>query len=165
MTRAFTLLLLFAATPANSLTQGRSADPRIVTSSGRWAALAGPDQCDAATLSLLPASKSRLQARASLTFDRKARRGQFAASLSKPVAPGGTAMLTIDGAPFLLVARGTSAWSRGPAQEAAIILALRSAMRMKVEGRTARGVRFIDRFDPAGAATAIDASAACAAAL
>lgn len=155
------LLLVCAAAPAPS----RTPDPRIVASSGRWAALSGIRQCDAGTLSLLPASKSRLQARASLTFDRQGRRGQFAASLSKPVASGGTAMLTIDGVPFLLVARGTSAWSRGPAQEAAIILALRSAMRMKVEARTARGVRFIDRFDPAGAATAIDAAAACAATL
>jgi hypothetical protein len=139
--------------------------PRIVAAAGRWAALAGAGQCDAASLSLLPASKSRLQGRASLTFDARSRHGQFAAAMSKPIASGSGAMLTIDDQPFLLVARGTGAWSRGPTQEAAIIAALRSATRMRIEGRSARGLRFIDRYDLSGAPTAIDAAAACAAAL
>jgi hypothetical protein len=136
--------------------------PRVVAAAGRWAALGGGGQCDAATLSLLPASKTRAQGRASLTFDGARRRGQFVAALSKPVA-GASVMLTIDDQPFLLVARGGNAWSRGPRQEAAIIASLRSATRMRIEGRSARGLRFIDRFDPAGAPTAIDAAAACAA--
>ena len=136
--------------------------PGVVAAAGQWAALRTVGQCDAATLSLLPASKSRARGRASLTFDRRARHGQFAAALSKPAA-GGTAMLTIDDQPFLLVARGATAWSRGPAQEAAIIAALRRASRMRIEARTARGVRFIDRYALAGAPTAIDAAAACAA--
>jgi hypothetical protein len=139
--------------------------PRIVAASGRWAALAAAGQCDAASLSLLPASKTRLQGRASLSFDGRLRHGQFTAALSKPVAVGASVMLTIDDQPFLLVARGVGAWSRGPAQEAAIIAALRSATRMRIEARSARGVRFIDRYDLAGAPTAIDAAAACAAAL
>lgn len=139
-----------------------AAPPRVIAAAGRWAALDGNGQCDAATLALLPASKTRAQGRASLTFDGGARRGQFAALLSKPVA-GASVMLTIDDRPCLLVARGGHAWSRGPGQEAAIIAALRSATRMRIEGRSARGVRFIDRFDPAGAPTAIDAAAACAA--
>jgi len=141
------------------------AQPRIVAASGRWAALAGAGQCDAASLSLLPASKTRLQGRASLSFDRGARHGQFAAALSKPVAAAASVMLTIDDQPFLLVARGAGAWSRGPAQEAAIIAALRGATRMRIEARSARGVRFTDRYELAGAPTAIDAAAACAAAL
>ena len=66
--------------------------------------------------------------------------------------------------PFLLVARGAIAWSRGPAQEAAIIAAMRSAGGMRIEGRSAGG-RFIDRYALDGAPTAIDAAAACAAAL
>ena len=139
--------------------------PRIVAAADHWAALAGPGQCDAASLSLLPASKTRLQGRASLAFDGRSRRGQFAAALSKPVASGASVMLTIGDEPFLLVARGAGAWSRGPAQEAAIIAAMRSAPRMRIEGRTARGLRFIDRYDLTGAPTAIDAAAACAAAL
>ena len=139
--------------------------PRVVAAQGRWAALAGPGQCDAASLSLLPASKTRLQGRASLSFDRRSRHGQFAATLSKAVASGAGVMLTIGDQPFLLVARGAGAWSRGPAQEAAIIAAMRGASRMRIEGRSARGLRFIDRYDLTGAPTAIDAAAACGAAL
>jgi hypothetical protein len=141
-----------------------SAAPRIVAAAGRWAALGDARQCDAASLSLLPASRTRLQGRASLTFDGRRRQGQFAAALSKPVA-NGSVMLTIDDQPFLLVARGTAAWSRGPAQEAAIIAAIRGAARMRIEGRSERGLRFIDRYDVTGAPTAIDAAAACGAAL
>ena len=155
----FATLLMIAASA------GAAPQPRIVAAAGKWAALAGSGQCDAASLSLLPASKTRLQGRASVTFDGRSRRGQFAAALSKPVASGGSAMLTINGQPFLLVARGPSAWSRGPVQEAAIISAMRGATRMRIEGRTARGVRFIDRYDLTGAPTAIDAAAACALAL
>jgi hypothetical protein len=155
----FAALLMIAAPAATTQ------PPRIVAASGKWAALAGPGQCDAASLALLPASKTRLQGRASLSFDGRSRHGQFTAALSKPVADGGSAMLTIDDQPFLLVARGPSAWSRGPVQEAAIIAAMRGATRMRIEGRTARGLRFIDRYDLAGAPTAIDAAAACAAAL
>ena len=145
-----------AATPAPA--------PRVGPAAGRWAALGDGRQCDAASLSLLPASRTRLQGRASLTFDPRQRHGQFTAALSKPVA-NGSVMLTIDDQPFLLVARGASAWSRGPVQEAAIVAAMRGAARMRIEGRSVRGLRFIDRYDLSGAPTAIDAAAACAAAL
>jgi hypothetical protein len=138
--------------------------PRVIAAAGRWAALGDARQCDAATASLLPASRTRKQGRASLSFDGRKRHGQFAAALSKPVA-NGSVILTIDEQPFLLVARGASAWSRGPAQEVAIIAALRSAARMRIEGRSERGVRFIDRYELDGAPTAIDAAAACGAAL
>ena len=47
-------------------------------------------------------------------------------------------MLTIGRQPFLLVARGDWAWSRGPAQEAAIIAAVRGADSMRVEARDQR---------------------------
>jgi len=156
----FALLLMLATATATA-----AAPPRIVAAAGRWAALAGPRQCDAASLSLLPASKTRLQGRASLSFDARARHAQFAAALSKPVASSASVMLTIDDESFLLVARGLGAWSRGPAQEAAIVAALRRATRMRIEGRSVRGLRFIDRYDLTGAPTAIDAAAACAQAM
>ena len=98
--KRFAILLMAGAVVA------AAPPPRIVAAAGRWAALAGARQCDAASLSLLPASKTRLRGRASLTFDGGARHGQFAAALSKPVANGGSVMLTIDDQPFLLVARG-----------------------------------------------------------
>ena len=72
-------------------------------------------------------------------------------------------MLTIGERPFLLVARGDWAWSRGPLQEAAIIEAARVARSMRVEGRDAGGRRFTDRYLLDGAPTAIDAAAAACA--
>ena len=141
------------------------AAPTIVGSSGRWAALKGPAHCEAASLALLPATKTRAQGRASLSFDRRARHGEVAIALSRPVRPGSSVMLTVGDTPFLLVARGATAWSRGAAQEAAIIAAMRDASGMKVEGRSPAGGRFVDRYELAGAPTAIDAAAACAATL
>ena len=71
-------------------------------------------------------------------------------------------MLTIGDRPFLLASRGDWAWSRGPAQEAAIIAAARLAGGMRIEARDAGGRRFVDRYVLDGAPTAIDAAAACA---
>lgn len=153
MTKSGAIILL-------TVTAAAGPAPRVVAAAGRWAAIGSIGQCDAASLSLLPASKTRRQGRASLTFDGKRRHGEFTAALSKPVASG-SAMLTIDDQPFLLIARGTTAWSRGPTQEAAIIAAIRHASRMRVEGRSERGLRFIDRYALDGAPTAIDAAAAC----
>ena len=79
----FATLLMIAASSAAAAPASR-----IVAAAGRWAALAGAGQCDAASLSVLPASSTRMQGRASLTFDARSRHGQFAAALSKPVAGG-----------------------------------------------------------------------------
>jgi hypothetical protein len=65
--------------------------------------------------------------------------------------------------PFLLISRSSFAWSRGAAQEAAIIAALRGGGAMKVEAGAVAGGRFVDRYSLDGAAGAIDAAAACAA--
>jgi hypothetical protein len=65
----------------------------------------------------------------------------------------------------LLASNGQWAWSRDPAQEAAIIAAVRSAGGMRVDSRDASGRRFVDRYLLDGAPTAIDAAAArCASA-
>ena len=141
-----------------------TAAPRVVTASGRWAALRGETACEAASLTLLPATRTRAQGRASLAFEPGKRHGEFAAMLSRPARPGAAVILTIDDTPFLLVARGASAWSRGPVQEAAIIAAMRSAGGMRIEGHGPGG-RFVDRYALDGAPTAIDAAAACAASL
>jgi hypothetical protein len=159
--------LILAALLAALLTLGATAAPaapRVVTASGRWAALRGTTACEAASLALLPATRTRAQGRASLAFEPGKRHGEFAAALSRPARAGAAVILTIDDTPFLLVARGATAWSRGPAQEAAIIAALRSAGGMRIEGRSTAG-RFVDRYALDGAPTAIDAAAACAAAL
>jgi len=136
--------------------------PSVIAPAGRWAALRGPAHCEAASLALLPAGPMRAQGRASLRFDAQ-RRGEFAARLSRVPRAGSSVMLTIGDTPFLLVTRGGLAWSRGAAQEQAIIAALRNALGMRIEARAANGARFVDRYLLDGAPTAIDAAAACAA--
>jgi hypothetical protein len=74
-------------------------------------------------------------------------------------------MLRIGEQPFLLMSQGDMAWSRGPKQEQAIIAAMRSNGGMRVEVRSPGGGRIIDRYSLDGAPLAIDAAAACAAAL
>ena len=69
-------------------------------------------------------------------------------------------MLQSGGQPFLLVARGDWAWSRGALQEQAIIAAARDASAMRVEARDGAGRRFVDAYLLDGAPTAIDAAAA-----
>ena len=138
--------------------------PRVVGASGAWATLAGPAGCEAVSTSLQPAPKGKVQARAALAFDAApgGRRGQLAIHLGHVPRAGSSVMLTIGDTPFLLTMRGDWAWSRGPAQETAIIAALRGAAGMRVEARSPGGGRFTDRFDLSGAPTAIDAAAACA---
>ena len=140
--------------------------PQIVAARGQWAALRQGRTCEAAARSLHPPIKDRPPARASLSFDAGGpRRGQFAARLSRIPRPGASVMLVIGDAQYLLVPQGDMAWSRGPAQEIAIIAALRSAGGMRIEARSPGGGRIVDRYDLDGAPLAIDAAAACAATL
>lgn len=92
------------------------------------------------------------------TPDRQ-RWGEFHARLSRQPRPGSSVMLTVSGQPFLLVARGGWAWSAGPAQEQALIAAVRAAPAMRIEGRDMAGRRFSDPYMLDGAPTAIDAAA------
>ena len=155
--------LLFAVSILSAPAVGAPA-PRVVAASGAWATLVGSATCEAASRAVQPAAKDTVQARAALVFDAApgGRRGQLAVHLGHVPRPGSTVMLTIGDTPFLLVSRGDWAWSRGPAQEAAIIATMRSADGMRVEARAPGGGRFTDRFALDGAPTAIDAAAACA---
>lgn len=141
------------------------AAPQVIAARGHWATLQDAATCEAASRSLLTAPKGKVQARASLSFDEAGRRGQFAARLSRPVRSGSTVMLYVGTLPFLLVAKGDMAWSRGPAQETAIIDAMRMWGGMRIEARSPGGGRIVDRYSLEGAPLAIDAAAACAARL
>lgn len=149
---------------ALALAAGSAAEAaRVLFAGGQWAALDRGTLCEAGSRSLRLARKGRVQARAGFVFDAPgARRGQFYARLSRLPRAGSTVMLTVGDRPFLLVSRGDWAWSRGPAQEAAIIAAVRSAGGMRIEARDAAARRFVDRYLLDGAPTAIDAAAACA---
>ncbi len=139
--------------------------PNIVATGGQWAALSNGRTCEAASRSIGAVAKDRPPARASLSFDPGGpRRGQFAARLSRVPRVGASVILHIGKEPFLLMAQGDMAWSRGPSQEQAIIAAMRVNVGMRVEARSAGGGRIVDRYSLDGAPLAIDAAAACAAA-
>ena len=143
-----------------------AAAPIIVAADGQWVALREGRTCEAAVRSIGVVHKDRPPARASLSFDAGGpRRGQFAARLSRMPRPGATVMLHVGDQPFLLMSQGDMAWSRGPKQEQAIIAAMRKSGGMRVEARSPGGGRIVDRYRLAGAPLAIDAAAACAAAL
>ena len=152
--RAIALLLLtpFAAAAAPG---------SIIFAGGSWAGVDRGSSCVALTRSERIAAKGKVQATAGFAFTPDHRRwGEFHAHLRRVPRVGASVILTIAGQPFLLVARGDWAWSRGPLQEQAIIAAVRGAGRMNVESRDAAGRRFVDPYLLDGAPTAIDAAAA-----
>jgi hypothetical protein len=138
-----------------------AASGAILFAGGSWAAIDRGSVCEALSRSVLMAPKGKVQASAGFAFtpDRK-RWGEFHARLSRVPRAGSSVMLNIGSQPFLLIAGSDWAWSRGPAQEQAIIAAARSNPAMRIEARDAAGRRFVDTYALAGAPTAIDAAAA-----
>ena len=144
------------------LATGGPVHARTLFAGGHWVAVERPDgrSCAALARSELIAPKGSDQARVSFTFDsRGPRQGELHVRLSRPARPGSSVLLVVGGQPFQLLARGPDAWSRGPAQEGAIIAALRRAGDMRVRFR-GHGSGYTDRYLLAGAPTAIDAAAA-----
>ena len=136
----------------------------VVFARGSWAAITGVGQCSAGARSILQARKDRVQAHAAFAFDAGGpRHGELAIRLSRPPRAGSSVILTVGERPFLLATRGDWAWSRGPAQEAAIIAEVRAAGSMRVVFRGANGIRYTDRYLLDGAPGAIDAAAAACA--
>lgn len=133
----------------------------VIYASGSWAAIDRGNSCVALSRSLKIAPNGKVQPTAGLSFTPDhARWGEFHAHLSRVPRAGSSVMLTVGSQPFLLVARGDWAWSRGPLQEQAIIEAMRSAGGMRVEARDGGGNRFTDPYSLDGAPTAIDSAAA-----
>ena len=154
MRSGLAILFLTLATSAN-------ARGTVVFAGDGWAAIDRGAVCEALSRSAKIAAKGKVQASAGFAFTPDHRRwGEFHARLSRVPRPGSSVILHIGDQPFLLVARGNWAWSRGRVQEQAIIDAARSGGRMNVEARDQAGVRFTDPYVLGGAPTAIDASAA-----
>lgn len=152
--------VLVAATASSS---ALAAD-KILFARGSWAAIDRRAACVAAGRSARVAAKGKVQAVAGFTFTADRRRwGEFHARLRRMPRPGSSVILTVGSQPFLLTSRGDWAWSRGPAQEQAIIAAVRGATGMRVEARDSSGTRFSDPYALDGAPTAIDAAAAACA--
>lgn len=154
MKSAWIVLLTIFATAAG-------ARGNVVYADGAWAALDRGAVCEALSRSQKIAPKDKVQATAGITFTRDHRHwGEFHVRLSRIPRGDASVMLHIGDQPFLLVARGDWAWSRGPAQSQGIIAAMREAAAMRVESRDMAGVRFSDPYLLDGAPTAIDAAAA-----
>jgi hypothetical protein len=152
---------LAAALLAAAASNVHAAAPTPLFAGGSWAAVDRGTLCEAGTRSERIVPKGKVQALAGFTFTPDRRRwGQFFTRLSRPVRPGSSVILTVGSQPFLLVARSDWAWSRGEAQEQAIIDAVRMNGRMTVEARDPGGRRFRDPYRLDGAPTAIDAAAA-----
>ena len=92
-------------------------------------------------------------------WPRQSVRGQISIRLSRELAPGAAASLSIGGKRFTLSGGGADVWEKDRRDDAAIVAALRAGGRMSVHGRAAGGVRFSDHYELRGAATAIDAAA------
>jgi hypothetical protein len=149
-------MILLVACPAAALAKGT-----IVYAGGSWAVIDRGDACVAAGRAARLAAKGKVQATAGFAFARDHKRwGEFHAHLSHMARPGSSVILSVGGQPFLLAVRGDWAWSRGPLQEQAIIVAVRNARGMTVEARDLAGQRFSDPYTLDGAPTAIDAAAA-----
>lgn len=85
-------------------------------------------------------------------------RGQLHIRLSRQVGEGATVNLRVGTRDFTLAAKGRNAWAEDARMDASVIAAMRSATRMSVSARDSAGRRFTDRYDLAGAATAMDAA-------
>ena len=138
-----------------------AAPPRTVAARGSWAAFDRTSQCEAVTRALLPEDVRKPATVLAIVYDRGGRSdGQLSVLFRRPLREGSSVILTIGAQPFDLVARGQAAWSRGPAQEAAIVAAIRASGGARVTSRDQGGRRMTDRFLLDGAPTAIDAAAA-----
>lgn len=92
------------------------------------------------------------------TWPRRDVRGQVHFRLSRKMAKGSAIRLALGGERFTLTGGGGDAWAQDKAMDAAIVAAMRSAGRMSISARDAAGRGFVDTYDLAGAATAMDAA-------
>ncbi len=97
------------------------------------------------------------------TWPRRGERGQVHFRLSRRVADGRKATLSLGGKRFVLIGGGGDAWAADRRMDAAIVATMRSAPTMSISARDSRGRAFGNRYNLAGAATALDsATVACA---
>lgn len=138
-----------------------AAPSRLIIARGAWASFDRGPACEAVAKPLAPTKKGQIEPYVAIAFDRGGpRQGQLFTRLRRPARDGSSVILTIGDQPFLLASRGASAWSKDARQEAAILVAMRAAGGMRIEGRDSSGRRMADRYLLDGAPTAIDAAAA-----
>ena len=133
----------------------------VIYASGAWASIDRGVTCEALSRSQKIEPRNEVQPVVGITFTPDRRHwGEFHARLSRIPREDASVLLQVGAQPFMLVTRGGWAWSRGPRQAQAIIVALREGATMRVESRDTAGARFSDPYLLDGAPTAIDAAAA-----
>lgn len=131
-----------------------------IAAEGRWAAFEFDSHCEARVRAWRTRSDPTEQPR--LTFSFREDGGiELHANLRRVSRDGSSAMLHIDGQPFLMDVDARNAWSTGG--EASMISALRVASRLNIVATDRAGRRFVDYYPLDGIQTAIDGAAACAA--
>lgn len=93
------------------------------------------------------------------TWPQRRIRGQVHFRLSREMARGARISLRVGSRSFALTGGGGDAWAADHAMDAAILGAMRSADTISITSTARNGRRFTDRYQLAGAATAIDAAA------
>ncbi|MCJ2182298.1 hypothetical protein MTR62_06225 [Novosphingobium sp. 1949] len=92
------------------------------------------------------------------TWPRRDRRNQLHFRVSRKMAPDTTITLRIGPQRFTLIGGGGDAWPASDTDNAAITAAMRSASEMTLYATGARGGRFSNTWQLAGAASAMDAA-------
>jgi hypothetical protein len=128
----------------------------------RWGAFRDPAQgrCYAIARGSGLGASRRWQPFAAVGYwPRQGVRGQINIRLSRELAPGAPASLTVGGRSFALTGGAADVWARDRRDDAAIVAAIRGGGALIVQGRSKTGESFSDRYELRGAATAIDAAA------
>lgn len=124
-----------------------------------WGAFRDPEVPRCYTIAKPQGDRSARDAFASVsTWPRRQVRGQIYFRLSRPVAASAPINLAVGDRRFALAGSGRNAWARDRVMDAGIVAAMRSAGDMTVSARGSDGRGFADRYDLAGAATAMDAA-------
>lgn len=140
--------------------------PELILAGGRWAAFRLPDgRCEARGRAWrhLPDSQRERQPMMHFIFDGTGKLQAVSVRLRRLSREGGSVMLAVDNASFLLEGEGRFANTKDAGQGLAIIAALRSGERMRVTGHSTSGERFTDYYPLDGINSAIDAAAAACA--
>ena len=135
---------------------------------GNWGAFRDPavPRCYAIAMAEPSQRERQYQPFASVgSWPKRDARGQVHFRLSRAIAPGSRAVLSLGGQRFELSTGGGDAWTQDKRMDAAVVAAMRSASSMTVSARDSAGRNFSNTYGLDGAATAMDAAAiGCAAA-
>ena len=127
---------------------------------GQWAAFRDPQTPRCYAITAASGRAAQASAYASVgTWPRRQVRGQVHIRLSRPLAEAGTGQLQIGRQSFRMAGSGHDLWAADPAEDGAIIAAMRGAQSMRLTTRDATGRRLTERYSLDGVATALDAAA------